>query len=185
MRDSLKFLRKQIKLRVQGFDKLQEHMIIRLTEGFVRFTEMVGFCGNLVIKPQTEEIFIFVKKYGANTREEARLAVEKMMAEGLKDNVGSLSGGERSISTVMLLMALWKTIPSPIRCIDEFDVFMDPHHKQMATMGLLTYAENEPKVQLCFLTPTGLSDSLKALKARFGDIFAVKQMVSAERPEVE
>ena len=39
-------------------------------------------------------------------------------------DVKSLSGGERSFSTVCFICSLWCLMESPFRCLDEFDVFM-------------------------------------------------------------
>jgi len=82
----------------------------------------------------------------------------------------------------MFLISLWKSSPSPFRCIDEYDVFMDTHHKQLATQLLCSYASSEPQVQLCFLTPTGLSDTRESLERTHGDIFTILQLKNATRP---
>ena len=65
-----------------------------------------------------------------------------------KDNVSQLSGGERSITTVAFLLALWERIKSPIRCLDEFEVFMDQDKKSRATLMLCQYASKHPKTQV-------------------------------------
>ena len=62
--------------------------------------------GTLVLKVQTDEAAAM-----AGTQRE-------------KDTK-SLSGGEKSYAQMCLLLALWESIGSPIRCLDEFDVFMD------------------------------------------------------------
>ena len=39
-------------------------------------------------------------------------------------NSESLSGGEKSVSTVAFLMALWSNMDLPFYSMDEYDVFM-------------------------------------------------------------
>ena len=41
-----------------------------------------------------------------------------------REDLRSLSGGERSYSTVCFVVALWRAMESPFRILDEFDVFM-------------------------------------------------------------
>jgi len=64
---------------------------------------------------------------------EQEIDIEAVSQMSKKGNTATLSGGERSISTVILLIAIWYGTTSPFRCIDEFDVFMDANHKHMAT----------------------------------------------------
>lgn len=43
---------------------------------------------------------------------------------GVVADIKSLSGGERSYSTVSFIMALWDAIDPPFYFLDEFDIFM-------------------------------------------------------------
>lgn len=43
---------------------------------------------------------------------------------GTSGGANTLSGGEKSYSQICLLISLWDAMSSPIRCLDEFDVFM-------------------------------------------------------------
>lgn len=53
-------------------------------------------------------------------------------------NTKTLSGGEKSFSSICMLLSVWEAIGSPIRCLDEFDVFMDNVNRAISTNMLVT-----------------------------------------------
>ncbi|KKK17220.1 DNA repair protein [Aspergillus ochraceoroseus] len=74
-----------------------------------------------------------------------------------KDSEGrgarTLSGGEKSFSQVCLLLALWEAMGSPIRCLDEFDVYMDQVNRKMAIDMLMLAARRSIGRQFILITP--------------------------------
>ncbi len=52
----------------------------------------------------------------------------------------TLSGGEKSFSSICMLLSVWEAIGSPIRCLDEFDVFMDHVNRAISTNMLVSFA---------------------------------------------
>lgn len=62
-----------------------------------------------------------------HTRLNLRVQTDKVGAatqvERHKD-AKALSGGETSFSTCCLLLTMWDSVGCPVRCLDEFDVFM-------------------------------------------------------------
>ncbi|KAJ9359506.1 DNA repair protein [Paecilomyces variotii] len=74
-----------------------------------------------------------------------------------KDSAGrgakTLSGGEKSFSQVCLLLSLWEAMGSPIRCLDEFDVYMDSVNRKMAIDMLMLAARRSIGRQFILITP--------------------------------
>lgn len=60
-------------------------------------------------------------------------------------NTKTLSGGEKSFSSICLLLAIWEAMGSPLRCLDEFDVFMDNVNRAISTEMLVSNLPPPPK----------------------------------------
>jgi structural maintenance of chromosomes protein 6 len=45
----------------------------------------------------------------------------------------TLSGGEKSFSSICLLLSVWEGMGAPLRCLDEYDVFMDHVNRDIST----------------------------------------------------
>ncbi|EMD68806.1 hypothetical protein COCSADRAFT_109770 [Bipolaris sorokiniana ND90Pr] len=69
----------------------------------------------------------------------------------------TLSGGEKSYSTVCLLLSLWDAMGSPIRCLDEFDVFMDSVNRERSMNMIIQAARRSIGRQFIFITPQSMS----------------------------
>jgi chromosome segregation ATPase len=50
----------------------------------------------------------------------------------------TLSGGEKSFSSVCLLLSLWEAMGAPLRCLDEYDVFMDDVNRDVTTKMIVS-----------------------------------------------
>ncbi|KFQ68160.1 Structural maintenance of chromosomes protein 6, partial [Phaethon lepturus] len=73
------------------------------------------------------------------------------------NDVRSLSGGERSFSTVCFILSLWSITESPFRCLDEFDVYMDMVNRRIAMDMILKVADSQQHRQFILLTPQSMS----------------------------
>ncbi|KDE09053.1 hypothetical protein MVLG_00771 [Microbotryum lychnidis-dioicae p1A1 Lamole] len=74
-------------------------------------------------------------------------------------DVKSLSGGEKSFATICLLLAMWKVAACHIRCLDEFDVFMDAVNRRVAMKMMVDTAKNVKRAQFILITPQNISNS--------------------------
>jgi structural maintenance of chromosomes protein 6 len=70
----------------------------------------------------------------------------------------TLSGGEKSFSQICLLLSIWEAMGSPIRCLDEFDVYMDSVNRKMSIDLLISAARQSRGRQFILITPGSKSE---------------------------
>jgi chromosome segregation ATPase len=74
----------------------------------------------------------------------------------------TLSGGEKSFSQICLLLSIWEAMGSPIRCLDEFDVFMDSVNRKMSIDMLIGAARGSLGRQFVLISP-GTKEDFKGI----------------------
>ena len=70
----------------------------------------------------------------------------------------TLSGGEKSFSQICLLLAIWEAMGSPIRCLDEFDVYMDAVNRSRSASLLIEGARTSTGKQFILISPGSKND---------------------------
>jgi len=66
------------------------------------------------------------------------------------------SGGERSTSTMMFLLALQQHVRSPFRAVDEYDVHMDPKNREIIA-GMIISSISGSDAQYLVITPSQIT----------------------------
>lgn len=73
-------------------------------------------------------------------------------------DVKALSGGEKSFTTIALLLALGESLETPFRVMDEFDVFLDPVTRKLIIDVLIEVGKKMLHRQFIFITPQDVSN---------------------------
>ncbi|KAF8959619.1 hypothetical protein BDZ97DRAFT_1385347 [Flammula alnicola] len=75
-----------------------------------------------------------------------------------KKDPASLSGGEKSLATLCLLLSMWDVGSIPIRCLDEFDVYMDNQNRRCCIKMLTDAAKSSAGRQTIIITPQSIDN---------------------------
>ncbi|TRM64138.1 hypothetical protein BD626DRAFT_401409 [Schizophyllum amplum] len=154
-------LNKQLKwsltMRLTKWQEFRRHIALRCKYVFQYHLSQRGYygkvlfdhdAGTLTLKVQTDDQAI--AKGGGRQEKDPR----------------SLSGGEKSFSTICLLLSLWESIGCPLRCLDEFDVFMDAVNRRISMRMMIDTANTSDRKQYILITPqdmgnVSITDSVK------------------------
>ncbi|XP_041661505.1 structural maintenance of chromosomes protein 6 [Cheilinus undulatus] len=128
--------------RLQVYSDLRRFLSARCKYYFDSMLLQRGFTGSMAFDHKNETLAISVQPgQGSNT--------------DLSD-MRTLSGGERSFSTVCFVLSLWAITEAPFRCLDEFDVYMDMVNRRISMDMLLKVAAGQRYRQFIFLTPQSM-----------------------------
>ena len=145
MENTLAFLSEMLIVRAKGFKEIQNSTCKNINTNFTTQLGVRKYIGNLDFNHRDRKLTICVNP---NVKDNAA-------ALDISRDIRSLSGGEKSYSSVSLILALWESMSPPFRILDEFDVFMDSVNRKIAISNILNFARIGRKFQFVFLTPLG------------------------------
>uniref|UniRef100_A0A8C7XGE5 Structural maintenance of chromosomes protein 6 n=1 Tax=Oryzias sinensis TaxID=183150 RepID=A0A8C7XGE5_9TELE len=129
--------------RLQAYTEFRKFFSARCKYYFNSMLAQRGYSGSMIFDHKNETLSITVQPGQGNTAD-------------LSD-MRSLSGGERSFSTVCFVLSLWAITEAPFRCLDEFDVYMDMVNRRISMDMMLKVASGQRFRQFIFLTPQNMS----------------------------
>ncbi|KAK9531542.1 hypothetical protein VZT92_010961 [Zoarces viviparus] len=129
--------------RLQAYAELRRFLSARCKYYFDSMLAQRGYTGSMAFDHKNETLSISVQPGQGNKAD-------------LSD-MRSLSGGERSFSTVCFVLSLWAITEAPFRCLDEFDVYMDMVNRRISMDMMLKVAAGQRYRQFIFLTPQSMS----------------------------
>ncbi|XP_061603033.1 structural maintenance of chromosomes protein 6-like [Cololabis saira] len=139
----IKSLEGVVNNRLKVYTELRRFFSARCKYYFMSMLAQRGYSGSMMFDHKNETLSISVQPGQGNQAD-------------LSD-MRSLSGGERSFSTVCFVLSLWAITEAPFRCLDEFDVFMDMVNRRISMDMMLKVAASQPYRQFIFLTPQHMS----------------------------
>lgn len=162
----LELLENDLRDRLNKWLLFRRSIANRTTFHFHGFLSRKGYAGSLSFDHQHRHLDI-----------EVQLDAAQGGPQGARDT-RTLSGGERSFSTVALLLSLWEAMESPFRAMDEFDVFMDAVNRHLSLKLLIESARQQRHRQFIFITPHDLTSVASGPDVR------VNRMRDPERADI-
>jgi structural maintenance of chromosomes protein 5 len=129
----------------QDWEKRLEKYIVKVNSLFTQYMAEMGCTGEVALKkgPMQED--------GQEHKDNFRnwgLEIRVSFREGCKAEVLSAqrhSGGERSVSTILYLMALQDLMVAPFRCVDEINQGLDERNERLVFKRIVMNSCRPPK----------------------------------------
>ncbi|PQE14521.1 hypothetical protein CJF30_00007117 [Rutstroemia sp. NJR-2017a BBW] len=147
LEELLKLLKQSFQQRMAQFRSFQRHISARSRINFNYLLSERAFRGKLTIDHRAKLLDVHVEPDETSSNKKGR-------------DAKTLSGGEKSFSSICLLLALWEAMGAPLRCLDEFDVFMDDVNRDVSTRMIISAARKAVGRQFILITPKALGNGV-------------------------
>ena len=117
-------LAKDLVNRKQRWKQFRRHIAMLTNHTFDEILNKKGSSGEIDFDHKQQRLNLVVQKDNMNEASQTK-------------DVKALSGGERSFTTLSLLLALGENLETPFRVMDEFDVFLDPVARRIALQTMV------------------------------------------------
>ncbi|KAG5983890.1 hypothetical protein E4U55_006875 [Claviceps digitariae] len=141
--ETVKSLKHAIAARLNLWRQFQRQISARIRIQFNYLLSERGFRGKIDLDHRNRRVNIHIEPDETRRSSTGR-------------NTKTLSGGEKSFSSICMLLSVWEAIGSPIRCLDEFDVFMDNVNRAISTNMLVDTARRSVSRQYILITPNAI-----------------------------
>ncbi|GAA5902360.1 hypothetical protein JCM6882_000510 [Rhodosporidiobolus microsporus] len=152
--------------RISRWADFRDHIGHRAKIQFLNHLSTRGFTGKLRFDHEGYKLNLTVQTDDPDKAKKSKLKDAK-----------SLSGGEKSFSTICLLLTMWEAVGCPIRCLDEFDVFMDAVNRRIAMNMMVETAKLADQTQFILITP----QEMTALGKTWGSEVKVVKLADPKR----
>ncbi|KAG8790243.1 Structural maintenance of chromosomes protein 6 [Ceratobasidium sp. 428] len=158
-----KGLKLAMNVRLDTWQTFRKHISLRTKQQFSYYLGQRGFRGTIDFNHNAHTLNL-------------RVITDEANPDAKDKDTKALSGGEKSFSTICLLMSLWEAVGCPIRCLDEFDVFMDQVNRRIAMKAMVQTAKASDNKQYVIITPLGVSADIAS-----GQGVRIHKMADPER----
>ncbi|KPM40169.1 Structural maintenance of chromosomes protein 6 [Neonectria ditissima] len=141
--DTISSLKRAIEQRLHLWRQFQRQISARIRIQFNYLLSERGFRGKIDLDHRSRKVLVQIEPDETRKSSAGR-------------NTKTLSGGEKSFSSICMLLSVWEAIGSPIRCLDEFDVFMDNVNRAISTNMLVDAARRSVSRQYILITPNAI-----------------------------
>ncbi|KAF7288674.1 p-loop containing nucleoside triphosphate hydrolase protein [Mycena chlorophos] len=141
-------LKDSLTSRLARWQEFRRHIALRCKIVFSLHLSQRGYYGKVMFDHEKETLQLKVQ-----TDDQAAT-----QGRSRDKDPRSLSGGEKSFSTICLLLSLWESIGCPLRCLDEFDVFMDAVNRRISMKMMIDAANSSDKKQYILITPQDMNN---------------------------